>query len=226
MSRLKAFIYLVFVVAIGSGLSVRAADYVEGFEYHKVTPPQATVSKDKIEVVEMFWYGCPHCYRFEPLLHEWLKNKPDNVEFVRMPAIFRPNWELHAKAFYTAEALGVLDRIHKPLFDAIHKHKQKLDSVAALRTFFKSYGVKAEDFDKTIASFAVLTKVQRAKRLSRAYGIHGVPSMIVNGKYMTDAKFASLGDSGGNSQKKMLQVVEYLIKKEAAATTAASKAKK
>lgn len=179
----------------------------EGIEYHKIDPPQPTVTQDKIEVVELFWYGCPHCYHFEPMLQKWLKNKPDNVVFVRIPAIFNPGWALHAKAYYTAEALGVLDKLHEPLFDAIHKHHKRLGSEEELQKFFAEYGVSAEDFSNTFHSFVIDAKVRRAADLSKRYHIDGVPSMIVNGKYRTDGTLA-------HGQPEILKVVDYLINKE------------
>ena len=102
-----------------------AEDYTEGTDYERVSPPIATDETGKVEVYEFFWYGCPHCYRFEPYLQKWLENKPDNVEFIRIPAIFNsPRWEVHARAYYTAEILEVQDRIHGPLFSAIHDGTQ------------------------------------------------------------------------------------------------------
>lgn len=111
------------------------AEYAEGFEYERVTPAQPVSTENKIEVLELFWYGCPHCYRLEPYLHEWLKTKPANVEYVRLPAILRDSWGLHAHAYYTAEALGVLEKIHTALFDAMHKDRKHIESEESIRQF-------------------------------------------------------------------------------------------
>ena len=204
---------LLFALFLFSGNASFAID--EGFEYQKVAPPVPTSTSDQVEVVEMFWYGCPHCFSFEPMLKGWLKNKPDNVKFIRIPAIFRPSWEVHAQAYYTAEVLGVIEKIHQPLFDAIHVKRQRLNTKEAIRSFFIAQGVEAAIFDKTFDSFVVKSKVSQALRLSRAYGITGVPSMIVNGKYRTDAKTASINDARGPSHENMLKVTEELIKMEA-----------
>jgi thiol:disulfide interchange protein DsbA len=171
----------------------------------------------------MFWYGCPHCYRFEPELKKWLReDKPDNVEFIRIPAVFgRPIWKLHARAFYTAETLGVLEKTHQALFDAIHKEKQRMDSPAALRQFFVKHGVKGEDFDKTFTSFIVMSKLQRASTLSKAYQITGVPSLIINGKYVTSGPMANINNPSAHEHENLLKVVEYLIDKETAVMAAA-----
>ena len=198
---------LVSVLMFGS---VNAA-IDEGIEYKRVTPAQPTITKNKIEVVELFWYGCPHCFHFEPHLKEWLAKKPDNVVFYRVPAIFNATWALHARAFYTAKSLGLFDNgkveFHEALFDAIHKDKKRLDNKKALRKFFERFSVSADDFNNTFESFAVNTKVNRAASLSKRYQIEGVPSLIVNGKYRTD------GPMGGG-RKGMLKVLDFLIKKE------------
>lgn len=179
----------------------------EGIEYRAIDPAVPTQTGDKIEVVELFWYGCPHCFRLEPLLNKWKKSKPANVEFIRVPAIFNKRWELHAKAFYTAEVLGILDKIHTPLFDEIHVKKKHLHSKADVKEFFVKHGVSAEDFDNTFDSFMVNIKVNRAKDLTKRYGIDGVPSLVVNGKYLADGPMAS-----GHSN--LMKILDFLIKKE------------
>jgi thiol:disulfide interchange protein DsbA len=185
-----------------------AATYTEGQQYELVTPPQPTsVSKDKVEVVELFWYGCPHCFRLEPYVQRWLKHKPANVEFVRMPGVFRPSWEIHARAYYTAEILGVVDKIHRPMFDAIHEQRRPMNTEAAIMALFKEHGVSEQDFKRVFHSFAVETKLRRARDMGRRYGAQGVPTIIVNGKYRTGAQ-----EAGGNSH--VFQVVDYLVKKE------------
>lgn len=187
--------------------SAVAKDFDEGMEYERITPPVPTsVAKGKVEVVEMFWYGCPHCFRFEPYLQKWLKTKPANVEFIRIPATFYPLWKLHARAYYTAKSLGVADKLHKPLFDAYHLKHNRLDSEKALRAFFVEHGVKGADFDKVFHSFAVEADLARAADYTARYGINGVPSMIVNGKYRTSNKISGHAN--------MLEVVDFLIRKE------------
>ncbi|MGD8483837.1 MAG: thiol:disulfide interchange protein DsbA/DsbL [Thioalkalispiraceae bacterium] len=198
----------VFVLMFSWSLSTAYAAFDEGIEYRVIEPPVATQTGNKIEVVELFWYGCPHCFRLEPLMKQWLKNKPDNVEFVRVPAIFNKRWELHAKAYYSAEALGVLDKVHDELFEEIHVRKKHLHNKAELRTFFVKHGVKAEDFDNTFDSFMVNIKVNRARDLSKRYGIDGVPSLVVNGKYLSDGPMA-----GGHA--KLMKILDHLIKIEA-----------
>jgi thiol:disulfide interchange protein DsbA len=191
-----------------------AGNYTEGREYARLSSPQPVTTDGGIEVVELFWYGCPHCYHLEPYLENWLKDKPDDVEFVRMPAILGKNWELLAKAYYTAELLGVLDRTHRELFDAIHERKEKITDEAALRAFFVKHGVSAEDFDRTFNSFAVNVKTNNARLMTRRYAITGVPTLIVNGKYSTGPSMVT----GGNDS--VLEVVDYLVAQERAVAAA------
>ena len=206
LNALRTSLTLIMMFVFLSTASAR--NYDDGIEYKRLkTPVPTQVGPGKIEVVELFWYGCPHCFRLEPDLKKWLKNKPKNVEFIRIPAIFNKTWELHAKAYYTAEFLGVLDKIHKPFFDAIHLKKQRLNTAAAVKKFFLQHGVSEKDFDGVFNSFGVDAKVRRAKELSRQYGISGVPALVVNGKYLTDGPMA-----GG--RKGMIEVLNYLIKME------------
>ncbi|HFD79482.1 MAG TPA: thiol:disulfide interchange protein DsbA/DsbL [Gammaproteobacteria bacterium] len=182
------------------------AGFDEGIEYRELASPQPVDGKG-IEVRELFWYGCPHCYHLESELDKWLEKKPADVDFVRMPAVLGPSWELLGRAYYAAQMLGVLDRIHQPLFDRLHKDKKPIRTVDELRAFFVEQGVPAEDFDKTYGSFAVITRTNRGKQVRELYGVSGVPTLIVNGKYVVTARMA-----GGND--KMLEVVDYLVAKE------------
>ena len=181
--------------------------FSEKIHYEKVVPAQPTSTGNKVEVVEMFWYGCPHCNSLEPYVNRWLKKIPANAEFVRMPAIFNQKWEPHARAFYTAEILGVLDKIHHALFEALHGQKRKINSDDEIKKFFVEHGVSEKDFDRVFRSFAVEAKIRRSKDMSQRYGIRGVPALIVNGKYRTSAQLA-----GGNA--KIFRVVNFLVDKE------------
>ena len=185
--------------------------YSEGAQYKKVSPAQPTTTEGtgKVEVVELFWYGCPHCYRLEPLVDRWLKKKPANVEFVRVPGVFRPEWEIHARAFYAAQVLGVSDKVHTPIFEAIHEQKRNLSTDDAMMQLFAEYGVSNDEFKRVFHSFAVETKVRRARDLSQRYGAEGVPTLIVNGKYRTSA-------SEAGSAANIFNVVDYLVKQESA----------
>jgi protein dithiol oxidoreductase (disulfide-forming) len=221
---LSAFL-LSFVISIAWA----AAGYVEGEQYTRLASPQPTSAPGKIEVVEMFSYACPHCFHMEPELEEWLKDKPDDVVFTRLPVVFRPDWELLAKAYFTAEILGVLDKTHEALFEAIHEKNQRFGDEAAMQAFFASQGVSAEDFKKTFDSFAVAVKVNNAKLMTRRYAITGVPTLIVNGKFSTSASLIGVNEKGLSVKElneRALKVVDYLVEQEREAGKASSSAAK
>lgn len=176
-------------------------------QYERVTPPQATATGDKVEVLELFWYGCPHCAHFEPHLQAWLKTKPEGVTFRRLPAVFRSSWIPQARAYFTAELLGVLDQTHQALFDAIHRDKRPLNDREALAGFFVEHGVDRDKFMQTYDSFAVQSKVRRAQIMTQRYGIQGVPSVIVNGRYRTSGSLAG-------SYANMIKVMNILAAEE------------
>jgi len=175
--------------------------------YETVSPTQPVQNPAKVEVIEFFWYGCPHCYSLEPAMQAWVKNKPANVEFIRQPAVFSELWGKHAKAFFTAEALGVSEKTHADFFDAIQNKKQKLTSEDDLAKFFAAHGVKDEDFRAAYNSFIVDAKMRQAETMGARYGITGVPALIVNGKYRVTATTAK-------SQDNMLNVTNELIQQE------------
>lgn len=181
--------------------------YKEGEHYKRITPEVATHADGKIEVVEVFWYGCHHCFTFEPHIAKWLKSKPDNVVFRRVPGVFASNWVPHARAFYTAEILNVTDKIHAPLFDAIHEQKQKIGDEDSLARFFVAHGVPEKDFREAYNSFSVDTKTRQATVASKEYAITGVPAMIVNGRFRTSARLAG-------TYEELLKVIDFLVDKQ------------
>lgn len=162
-----------------------------GRHYVRLSPTQPTSSgPDQIEVCEIFWYGCPHCYTFDPYLESWKEDLDPDVSFVRVPAVWNPLLQLHARAYYTAEVLGITEEIHTPIFREIHVNGNPLNSEQALQGFFEEFGVSAEDFTGAFNSFAVHTRLQRADELSRRYRVSSVPMVIVNGKYSASAQSA------------------------------------
>lgn len=181
--------------------------YVAGTHYEVLDIAVRTQNPNKIEATEVFWYGCSHCYRFEPLVVEWAKDLPDDVALVKSPAIWHPTMKLHAQAFYTAKALGALDPLHNVLFEEMNLRKNKLASEKAIGKIFSAHGVDVEKFAKTFNSFGVTAAVQQAEARQRGYKITGTPEMVVNGKYRITARMAG-------SQAGMLTVASYLIEKE------------
>jgi thiol:disulfide interchange protein DsbA len=191
-------------------LSCSALLKAETLGYETLKSVQPTQHTDKVEVIEFFWYGCPHCYSFEPELAKWLKTLPKNVEFIRQPAVFNETWGKHAKAYFVAEALGVVDKVHADLFDAIQNKKEKLETEEQLADFFVAHGVDAAKFHETFNSFAIDSKMRQAPAIAGRYGITGVPTVIINGKYVTSGPLAG-------SHEKMIDVMNSLIKQESAA---------
>jgi len=200
---LRTFIFVLLLIT--AGLTPAAGPYEGTFK--TISPAQPTQTDDKIEVVEIFWYGCPHCYDFEPYIERWQESAPDDVVFRRMPAVLNQNWIPHAKAYYTAVKLGVLERIHKSLFDALHRERKRIYTESHLRDFFISRGVEGDDFTRVYNSNEVETKIKQAYFMARNYKLTGVPSVVVNGKYMTSASLTG-------SFKKLLDVINHLVKKE------------
>jgi len=191
-------------------LACTAADETpkEGAQYKRVLQPQDPIDPKKIEVTEVFWYGCPHCYHFDPTIEGWRAKAPSDVIFDRLPATLgRADGEIHARGFFIAEALGVEDKIHKPLFNAIHQDHQMMNTLDQLRELFGQVaGVKPQDFDNASSSFMVDSRMRRAETLLRAYGISSVPTMVVDGRYMTGAGMAG-------SEEKVLDVLNFLVDK-------------
>jgi thiol:disulfide interchange protein DsbA len=175
--------------------------------YETLSPAQPTQHPDKIEVIEFFWYGCPHCYTFEPFLEKWVKSLPKNVEFIRQPAVFNETWGKHAKAYYTAEVLGIVDKIHADFFDAVQNKKDKLETEEQLAKFFVAHGVNETEFHEAYNSFLVDAKMRQAPIMASRYGITGVPVIIVNGKYKTNGPLAG-------SHEKMIEIMNQLIQQE------------
>jgi thiol:disulfide interchange protein DsbA len=169
-----------------------SARFKEGVNYQRIVPAQpTTVAPGKVEVVEVFWYGCGHCFALDPAIEAWRsKSKPAYVEFTRIPAMWNDSTRMHARLYYTTDALGKLGELHTPIFREIHVNGNPLNSVDRLTAFFKQHGVGADDFNKTFSSFAVETSLQRADFLNRRYRIQSVPTIVVNGKYTTDVGMA------------------------------------
>ena len=210
--------YRLLVLLSVVALSIPAASSAQNTidpegKYELIDPPQPTDTPGKVEIVDVFWYGCPHCFSFLPSMEALDKRKADYIEIRRMPAIFRESWAIHARAFYTAKLLDVIESVHRPLFEAIHEKKQKLDTAQQLREFFVARGVEGESFDKTFESFAVETMLRKSVLMQGRYGVRGTPSVIVNGKYRVSA-----GLAGGYPQ--MVDIAEALAAREQKSTLA------
>jgi thiol:disulfide interchange protein DsbA len=193
---------------LGGLLSLQAWALDEGIDYTVLSTPQPTETGDKIEVLEVFMYTCPHCFHLEPTLDKWQETKPANVEFRRMPAVFGPRPDLQARAFYAAELLGVEDKFTLAMFDTLHVKKQKVTDENAVVAVAEGAGIDGAEFRKALDSFFVNMKVNRARDATKNYGIDGVPAIVVNGKYRTSPAQAT-GREG------MVKVIDHLIAREA-----------
>ncbi len=162
--------------------------YQEGRDFKVLTTAQGTTSSpDKIEVTEAFWYGCSHCYQFDPLVNDWAKKLPGDVAFVRLPVMWNPTNQIHARLYYTAQALGKTEEMHAAVFREIHVNNNMLTTEEEIQKFFARFGVGADEFRKTFRSFTVEGQLKRARELTDRYQVRSVPMMIVNGKFNTDA---------------------------------------
>ncbi|WP_298808903.1 thiol:disulfide interchange protein DsbA/DsbL [uncultured Psychrobacter sp.] len=200
MKRVITLTGLAMAIGLAS-MGAQAADYVAGKDYRVLDNPEK-ISGDAIIVREFFWYGCPHCNALNPHMEKWAKTKDKDVAFFKTPAALNPVWEANARGFYAAQLLGFESKTHDALFDAIHKDGKKLFDQASLSKWYASKGVDEKKFDSLYNSFAVGTKIGRSQEGAKRYQITGVPSVVVQGKYVV---------TGENA--KVAKVVDYLVDK-------------
>jgi thiol:disulfide interchange protein DsbA len=185
------------------------SQFKEGVNYQRLVPTQPTgVSPGQVEIVEVFWYGCPHCFALDPKLEAWRqKAKPSYVVFSRIPATWNDATLFHARVFYTADLLGKLEQLHTPIFREIHLNGNLLNTMDKTKAFFTAQGIDKSEFDKTFASFTLEQKIRTATEMNRRYKVQSVPFFIVNGKYTLDV--ASAG-----SEEQLLQLLNELAARE------------
>ena len=198
------------VAALPILATAQAKEPEADFAYKVLSPVQPTdAPPGKVEVIEFFWYGCPHCYAFEPVLAPWVDKLPAHISFKRVPAVFNDNWFVHAKLFYTLEAMGALGKLHKKVFDDIHGDKKSLNTEAEIVDWAAANGLDKKKFSDTLRSFGVQGKASRARQIANAYKIDGVPAMAVAGKYTTANTMPAV-----NSHQGVLPIVDFLVAKE------------
>ena len=203
------------VAALPAAGQLPAGKWVPGTNYTVLLPAQPSdAPPGRVEVVEMFWYGCPHCYALDPYLESWLKTKPAYIDFVRVPVMWGDVHRAHARLFYTIQALGKLGQLHTRIFDEIHQKGDELfvqgdpkETLASQLRFAEANGISAADFTNAYNSFGVQTNLQKADALGRRYQIDGVPTIIIDGKYKTDVSMA-----GGDAQ--LIQLINDLAASE------------
>ncbi len=175
---------LVVALSLLVGSSAFAAVEV-GKDYSLLNPPQPTESK-KIEVLEFFFYGCSHCFHLHPLLSDWEKTMPKDVQLTFVPTIFRDSWEPMARTFFALESLGKREQLHDALYNAWNKDNNQLFEEDKIRDFVASHGVDGAKFSAAYNSFSMQSKVERAKQMIRSYSINGTPTLVVDGKYVIE----------------------------------------
>jgi thiol:disulfide interchange protein DsbA len=195
----------------GLGLSAAQRSAAQGANFQAGTdfqplpkPAPIDAPAGKIEVIEFFWYSCPHCNAFEPLLAQWVKKLPADVAFRRIPVAFRPDFEAQQRLFFALEAMGLVDKLHTKVFAAIHAERQRLDQTPAILDWVAKQGVDKAKFQDQYNSFSAASKLKRAGQLQDAYKVEGVPALGVAGRFYTDGTLTK-------NMERALQVVDYLV---------------
>ncbi len=205
MQKITSYLSLL-IIALSLTSNARS-DFTEGVHYEKLESPIEKLSNtSKIEIVELFWYGCPHCFEFEPYLKRWINQNQKKVSLIQVPAVFSKNWIPHAKAFYSAQNVGYFDTLHKNLFKAIHIDREKIYTQNRLINFASDIGISKTKFEKSFNSFKTDLQVKKAMAITKNSGIRGVPAIIVGGEYTTSPRLAG-------SYSKLIDVIDYLTKK-------------
>ena len=203
MHRSIGFVPLLLALALFSGLGFAQAPS-KNVPYLELNPPQPTETQGKVEVLEFFWYGCPHCYALEPVLNPWIQKLPREVSFRRVPAIFNEQWGVAGRVFYALEAINEEARVHSALFDAIHKEGLRITDESAMAAWLGKHGVDLEKYKAAYRSFGVETKLKRAQQMTQAYRLDGVPTLAVQGRYVLSASML-------NDRQELLNATDQAI---------------
>jgi len=208
MSKPLRFLQFFLLAMAGLGLTTLAsANLVEGQHYERLPAPIETqVEEGKIEVTEVFWYGCPHCYNLQPSVSEWSTTLDDDVEVIHMPATMGGDWNTHAMMFFAAEALGIREEAHADIFHAIHEEGNRLDNANGIARFFTQYGVSEDEVHKALDAFGVKAKVNQAHSRMRSMRLMGVPALVIDGRYL-------VSPSSAGSLDNMPQIADALIER-------------
>ena len=199
----KRFITVFALLSLSGLVSAQGQKIEEGFDYRVLPIAQPVETKGKVEVIEFFWYGCPHCYDFEPELSSWVKRQPKDVVFKRVPVAFRDDFMPHSQLFYALEAMGKGDALNEKVMYAMHKENKRLLTEPEIADWVASQGIDRNTFLATYRSFAVISKARAAKQMAEAYRIDGVPTIVMQGKYVTSPSIAG-------TKAKAILVMDYL----------------
>ena len=201
---IKAFaVALLYATAMLAGSALAQAP-AKGTNYIELNPPQPTESSGKIEVIEFFWYGCPHCYALEPLVEPWAKKLQKDVVFKQIPAVFNEQWGVAARVYFALDAIGEEARVRSALFDAIHKESLRITSESAVEEWLGKKGVSVEKYKAAYKSFGVESRVRRASQMTQAYKLDGVPTFAIQGRFVASASLNA-------DRQQLLGVTDYLI---------------
>jgi thiol:disulfide interchange protein DsbA len=204
---IKRWLMSLALLMLVSGAASAQTAFLADTDYQVISPAVKTTQPDKVVVTEIFWYGCPHCFRFEPYVERWAAGLPDGVVFEQVPSSLNPRWTELARAYYAFKMMGVLEQTHKAVFDAIHLKRQRLDSLDSIAAFAASLGLDEKVFRENYASFPVETQIRKNMQKEKRYGHRGVPAVIVNGKYLVSASLAG-------SNERMIQIMNFLVAQE------------
>jgi len=202
VKKVVATLFAGALLFAGAALS---KDFEEGVQYVPIQPQPPVGTGEEVEVVEFFWYGCPHCRDFEPVVTKWAAGLPENVRFAQMPVMFGGPADLHAQVYYALEGMGELERLHEKFFHTMHVERNKLRSRDEVDAFLAENGVDMGKFAEAMNSFAVAAKVNRARTLMRRYGVRGVPALVIDGRYRSGSGFSGYGE--------MTEVADYVVDK-------------
>lgn len=202
----KRFITVFALLSLSGFVAAQGQKIEEGFDYRILPIAQPVETKGKVEVIEFFWYGCPHCYDFEPELSSWVKRQPKDVVFKRVPVAFRDDFMPHSQLFYALEAMRKGDALNEKVMYAMHKENKRLLTEPEIADWVASQGIDRNTFLATYRSFAVISKARAAKQMAEAYRIDGVPTIVMQGKYVTSPSIAG-------TKAKAILVMDYLEEK-------------
>ncbi|MFT5503285.1 MAG: thiol:disulfide interchange protein DsbA [Gammaproteobacteria bacterium] len=181
--------------------------YVAGVDYKIISPSVPTSQSDKVVVTEVFWYGCPHCFRFEPFVEKWAANLREGVVFEQVPSVINPRWADHARAYYAMNMMGIQTALHRKMFDEIHLKRRRLNSLDTIAEFVAENGYDEAKFREFYNSFPVDTQLRKGLKTERKYGHQGVPAIIVNGKYLATGSMAGSND-------RLIRIIDFLVDQE------------
>jgi len=206
---IKRWLFGLALLTLVSGSAFAQLAFIEGSDYERISQPVKTSQPDKVVVTEIFWYGCPHCFRFEPYAVRWSASLPDGVVFEQVPSSLNSRWTEHARAYYAFQVMGVIEQTHEAFFDALHLKRQRLNSVDSIAEWVAEQGLDEAAFREAYYSFPVETLMRKNAQREKRYGHNGVPAVIINGKYLVSGSLAG-------SNERMIEIMNFLVQQELA----------